>query len=138
MKLKATIMTLLAAIVLIIACSNQKKEEVADKGWDVIIKGKVNYPENGTIEIQELTQDTAAFKDTIRLKADKTFSKKIHITQPGYYQLNFYKRQFVSVILSKNNIEVNVDGNDQSGFQEVKGSPEIDLIMNVQKIMTAA
>ncbi|HEY5824646.1 MAG TPA: TlpA disulfide reductase family protein, partial [Cyclobacteriaceae bacterium] len=138
MKLKATLITLLAAIVLVIACSNQKKEEVADKGWDVIIKGKVNYPENGIIEIQELTQDTAVFKDTIRLKADKTFSKKIHITQPGYYQLNFYKRQFVSVILSKSNLEVNVDGNDQSGFQEVKGSPEIDLIMNVQKIMAAA
>jgi len=138
MKFKATLISLLAVIVLIIACSNQKKEEIADKGWDVIIKGKVNYPENGTIEIQELTQDTAAFKDTIRLKADKTFAKKIHLTQPGYYQLNFYKRQFVSIVLSKSNIEVNVDGNDQSGFQEVKGSPEMDLIMKVQNIMTQA
>ncbi len=138
MKLKATLVTLLAAIVLIVACSNQKKEELADGGWDVIIKGKVNFPENGTIEIQELTQDSVAFKDTITLKADKTFSKKIHLSQPGYYQLNFYRRQFVSVVLSKSNIEVNVDGNDQSGFQEVKGSPELDLIMKAQKIVTDA
>jgi len=113
MKLKVTLGIFMAAIVLTLACSNQKKETAADGGWDITIKGKVNYPENGVIEIQELTQENNGWKDSIVLNPDKTFSKTIHLTQPGYYQLNFYRRQFVSLILNKSNIEVNVDGNDR-------------------------
>jgi peroxiredoxin len=138
MKLKVTLGIFMAAIVLTLACSNQKKETAADGGWDITIKGKVNYPENGVIEIQELTQENNGWKDSIVLNPDKTFSKKIHLTQPGYYQLNFYRRQFVSLILNKSNIEVNVDGNDQSGFLEIKGSPEMDLITKVQQMMGEA
>jgi peroxiredoxin len=44
----------------------------------------------------------------------------------------------MNVILSKSNIEVNVDGNNTQGFVEIKGSPEHDLIMKVQTIMSAA
>jgi peroxiredoxin len=139
MNLKTAFGTFIAIVVLAIACSNQKKEQVADNGgWDVTIKGKVNYPENGTIEIQELTADGSGIKDTIQLNGDKTYSTKIHLTQPGYYQLNFYRRQFVNVILNKNDVEINVDGNDQSGFVEVKGSPEMDLIAKVQKMTSDA
>ena len=137
MNIKTIIGVFAAAIVVTIACSNQKKETAsADGGWDIIIKGKVARPDKGVIEIQELGQDSAAFMDTIKLKSDKTFSKKIHLTRPGFYQLNFYRRQFVTVILNKSDLEVNVDGSDQAGTQEVKGSPEVDLIMKVQSIMT--
>lgn len=139
MNIKAAFGIFIAVVILTIACSNQKKETAdAGAGWEVTIKGKINYPENGSIEIQSLGQDTVTFKDTIRMKSDKTYSKTIRLKEPGYYQLNFYRRQFVSLIVNKSNIEVNVDGNDQSGFVEIKGSPEMDLITKVQKMMGEA
>jgi len=56
------------------------------------------------------------------------------LKEPGYYRLNFYNRQALNLILDKNDIEVNVDGNSQQGFAEIKGSPDIDLIKQVQEL----
>jgi peroxiredoxin len=41
----------------------------------------------------------------------------------------------VTFILDHSDIEINVDGNDPSGFFEVKGSPDQDLILKVQEVM---
>ena len=69
------------------------------------------------------------------LKSDYTYSKRIKLSQPGYYKITFFNRQYVDFILFKSNIEINVDGNDPSGFAEIKGSPEIDIIRKTQTIM---
>ncbi|MBX2966405.1 MAG: TlpA family protein disulfide reductase [Cyclobacteriaceae bacterium] len=80
----------------------------------------------------EITKAGAGWQDTINLKSDYTFKKKINIKEPGYYKLNFYNRQAVDVILYKNDLEINVDGREASGFFEVKGSPEIEFIKEAQ------
>jgi thiol-disulfide isomerase/thioredoxin len=49
--------------------------------------------------------------------------------------MSFYGKQFLTLILYKSDVEVNVDGNSQDGFVEIKGSPDQDLITQVQKIM---
>lgn len=129
-------------IVLLIAvgCSAAEKEtsDVSDGGWDIILKGSVGHPAGGEISIQELKPDNTGKKDTILLKSNYTFEKKIHLKEPGYYQISFYGRQFVNLILNKSNIEVNADGSDPSGFLEVKGSAENDLIGKVQGILSSA
>jgi peroxiredoxin len=43
----------------------------------------------------------------------------------------------VDVILHKNNIEVNADGNNAQGFFEVKGSPDLDVIRQVQDMSSS-
>jgi peroxiredoxin len=125
------------------SCSFSPKETADDNGtanvpsagWSVIISGKVGFPEKGgQILIQEIKNNALGWQDTITLKSDYTFSKKIPLTQPGYYKINFYNKQMVDVILYKSNIEVNVDGNSAAGFAEVKGSPEIDIIRKVEAI----
>ncbi|MBX2962806.1 MAG: TlpA family protein disulfide reductase [Cyclobacteriaceae bacterium] len=83
----------------------------------------------------EITKGGAGWQDTIKLKSNYTFSKKVRIKEPGYYKISFYNRQVVDVILYKNDLEVNVDGNDASGFFEVKGSPEIEFIRNAQTVI---
>jgi peroxiredoxin len=118
---------------LMAACANEKKEAV--EGWEINIKGRVGYPGEGTIEIEELTDSDNGFKDTIQLKANYTYDKTIRIKEPGFYRLIFYRRQIVNVILDKNNIEVNVDGNKPSGFLEIKGSPDHELLETVQRIL---
>lgn len=113
--------------------SGCKKEE---PGWDVTIRGKVGFPQPGEISIKELRSDNLGINDTITLKSDYTFSKKLRITEPSYFQVNFYNRQFIAFILDKSDVEINVDGNDQNGFYEIKGSPDQDLLMKVQAMMT--
>lgn len=131
-KLKAFCFMLLA---LCLSCSTNGKEEQDDPNtWYVTVSGKVGYPQTGQISIQELKDGGAGWQDTIRLKSDYTFSKKIKMSEPGYYRLNFYGKQMLNLILHKDDVQVNVDGNSQQGFVEINGSPDIDLINHVQQL----
>ena len=103
--------------------------------WEVTISGKVGFPQQGQITIQEIKNGALGWSDTVKLKSNYTFSKKIKISQPGYYKITFFNRQYVDFILFKSNIEINVDGNDPNGFAEIKGSPEIDIIRKTQTIL---
>lgn len=120
------------------SCSSTTKEDSGDvtgETWQVTVSGKVGFPQQGQILIQEIKNGALGWQDTVALKSDYTYSKKIKLSQPGYYKITFFNRQYVDFILYKSNIEINVDGNDPSGFAEVKGSPEIDIIRKTQMIM---
>lgn len=106
----------------------------AQGGWTVTVSGKVGYPEKGQIIIQEVRNNALGWQDTINVKSDNTFSKKVPISQPGYYKINFYNKQVVDFILFKSNVEINADGNAPNGFAEVKGSPEIEVIRKVENL----
>lgn len=123
-------MLVLLISVFTIGCKEEKP------GWDVSIRGKVGFPTSGLISIQELRPDDSGPKDTIKLKSNYTYEKKVRLTEPGYYQLNFYNKQVVSFILDKRNLEINVDGNNPNGFFQIIGSPDQDLINQVQQVMT--
>jgi peroxiredoxin len=120
------------------SCSFSTKEDSGSAGWLITVSGKVGFPQNGQIIIQEIKNGALGWQDTVVLKSNYTFSKKVNVTEPGYYKINFFNRQFVDVILFKSNIEVNVDGNDPNGFVEVKGSPEIEVIRKTQALMREA
>lgn len=133
--MKARVVVSLVVALYAMSCGKSEKK-AADGGHDVIVRGKVGFPvTGGQIMIQKLGEGDQAWRDTIQLKGDYTFVKKVHLTDPGYYQLSFFDRQFVTVILDKNDLEVNADGNDPGGFFEVKGSPDQTLIENVHRIM---
>lgn len=134
--LKAYALLLLA---LCLSCSTNGKEDDQvqenDGSWYVTIRGKVGYPQaGGQILVQELKEGGTGWQDTIRLRSDYTFAKRVKLKEPGYYRLNFYNKQMLSLILHNKDIEVNVDGNSQQGFAEIKGSPDIDLIQHVQEL----
>jgi len=113
-----------------LGCSPEKKTEA--NGWDVIIKGKVNFPQQGGIQIQEMKNGGGTQVETIALEKDNTFSKTLHLTEPGVFGINFYGKQAVNLMVDHSTIEVNVDGNNQQGFVEIKGSPDHDLYQKVQ------
>ncbi|MGC1243163.1 MAG: thioredoxin-like domain-containing protein [Chryseosolibacter sp.] len=122
---------------LCLSCSTNGKEEQAqdDAGsWYVTVSGKVGHPQSGQITIQELKDGGNGWQDTVQLKSNYTFSKKVKLTEPGYYRLNFYGKQSVNLILNKDNVEVNADGNNQQGFVQINGSSDIDLIQQVQEL----
>ncbi len=140
MKLNRLSTLLIFGVGALVSCGGaQNKKEEAKDGWEISIRGKVGFPQNGEIRLTELRQDQQKpVEDTIKLKSNYTFVKKIKLKEPGFYRLNFYNKQFINLILDKSDLEVNVDGNDSGGFFEVKGSPDIDLINHVQKIMQGA
>jgi len=119
-------------IFLVVACSNQEKK-AADGGWDVTVKGKVKFPGTGPVRIQELTSADNPNVDSVSLNADGTYVKTVHLTEPGYYRFNFFNIQAVDLVLDRSDIELNVDGNDQGGAIEIKGSPDYDLLRDIQK-----
>jgi peroxiredoxin len=119
---------LLSTAFLLPGCSTNGQQPKNENTRTVTVSGKVGFPQAGSITIMELKNSGQGWQDTIRLKENYTYSKKITLKEPGYYRLNFYNQQTVDIILDKNNIEVNVDGNNRQGFSEVKGSPDIDLI----------
>ena len=125
------------------SCTSSGKDErlaqVQDGGkkWTITIRGKVASPQEGKITIEELKDPSGGvgWQDTITLKDNSMFTKKITLSEPGYYRLNFYDRQRLNVILDKSDLEVNVDGSNPQGFFEVKGSHDMDLIQKVQSIL---
>jgi len=131
MKTKYSVILIL--ILLLSACLGTDK-----KGKDSItISGKVNRPLAGKIIISELPMDKKDhFENTIELKPDSSFETTLEVPQAGYYQLDFFGRQKVVFILDHSNIEITVDGDSQGGFYEVKGSPDQELRVQVQKILT--
>ncbi|HEY3403807.1 MAG TPA: TlpA disulfide reductase family protein [Ohtaekwangia sp.] len=117
------------------SCSSTSKEDANTDAWTVTVSGKVGFPQQGQILIQEMKNGSFGWQDTITLKSNYTYSKTVKLTEPGYYKITFFKTQSVDFILYKSNIQINVDGNNPQGFVEIKGSPEIDLIRKAQAIL---
>lgn len=130
--MKTTVIFLLSVVLVLNGCSSNGQQPGKTASNVVTVSGKVGFPQTGTITITELKNNGMGWQDTITLKKDYSFSKKVTVTEPGYYRLNFYNMQSVDIILDKNNLEVNVDGNNRQGFSEVKGSPDIDLVKKAQ------
>lgn len=129
----------IALLMVLAGCSGEKKE--AERGREVTVRGKVNFPQSGLILITEMRQGPATdanLRDTIQLKEDNTFEKKIRIQEPGYFRIDFFQQQIVDVILDKSDLTVEVDGNGAGGAATVKGSPDLDLIEQVQGIVQGA
>jgi peroxiredoxin len=127
-------------VIMAFSCSSTTKddehtEEPLPGTWTVTITGRVSNPQPaGQISIMELGEGSIGKSDTIRLKKDNTFVKKMTVSQPGYYRINFFNRQMVDVILFKDNITVNADGSSAQGAYEVKGSKDLDVIREVQEL----
>lgn len=146
-------MALISFLVIAIACTTSGKDESNNptkqeatkepgdlagntKPWIVTVKGKVGFPQPGTITISRINEDgsPAGYQDTIKLKSNYTFAKKITQSEPGFYRVNFYGKQGVILVLDRADVEVNVDGNSPTGFAEIKGSPDLDLITEVKQL----
>ncbi len=131
------VLVLLFSFSILANCSPEKKaDNVEANAWIVTVRGRVNNPVSGaTISVQELKQDGMGALQTIALKAGNTYEAKLNLTSPGYYQFNFFNRQRLNIMVNKSDIELNVDGSNQQGYWEIKGSPDHDLINRVQAMV---
>ena len=129
---------LIIGMTMLFACSGgsgQEAEIGSDRGNGILISGTVGYPQSGVIQLEKIENNQAVPMDTILLDNNQAFSHRVEIEEPGYFRLNFYNKQQVVMILNEDDIKVTVDGNTQSGFVEVSGSSDHDLIKKVQEVM---
>jgi thiol-disulfide isomerase/thioredoxin len=136
MKTKTMIVFNFLFALILTNCAPEKKADAIDAGWTIVLSGKVGFPQQGAISIQEIMQNGSGRRDTITLRKDYSFAKTLRLTEPGFYNINFFGRQAVNVMLNRSNVELNVDGNNQQGFVEIKGSPDHELINTVQRMMS--
>ena len=111
-----------------------------EKGWEITLSGKVGFPKSGgEIRLEKLNGKADGVHQIIELDpSNYTYKQKVRIEEPGYYRLSFYGLQFVDFIVDKSDLEINVDGNDPNGFVEIKGSPDMELVNQVQQLMGEA
>lgn len=129
-------------LIVVMACqpdTNKQSQAQTGEGF-VTISGTVGYPQQGLIllEAYQGTQNVTTVIDTLQL--DQTtyqYSERVKIPAPGYYKLNFYNKQAVNLILHKDDIQVNVDGNAPNGYKQIIGSSEFDFITEVQQMQQA-
>jgi peroxiredoxin len=122
----------ISIILLLAACSNKEKKS-ADGGWDVTVNGKVKFPSGGQVLVEELTPNADGKRDSTDIDSEGSYEITLHLTEPGYYRFEFNHAQAVNLIVDKTNVELDVDGNDQSGDFDVKGSADYDVIKEVQQ-----
>ncbi|MDH5597933.1 MAG: AhpC/TSA family protein [Cyclobacteriaceae bacterium] len=130
-------MIYLITLLSIFSCNSSANpgNSVENEGQGVYISGTVGYPQSGNIIVEAIENNQAVPYDTITLNEDYTYKHFVKFDQPSYFRLNFYGKQFVVVILNKEDITVNVDGNKRDGFVEVTGSSDHNLIIEVQQAM---
>lgn len=125
----------LLIVLLIAACStpddNSQEKQVQDTNI-ITVSGTVGYPQDGIIVLEKIEENQAVPQDTLTLNESNQFEVKVNVDDPGYYRLNFYNKQLVMLILENDNVVVNVDGNNRTGFVSIEGSTAHDLINEIQ------
>jgi len=122
----------LMVLLSVASCTSQNHQE--DKEGVVTITGTVGYPQQGDVILEKLEGNAVKPIDTIEIGEDYSFTTQVDVKTAGYYRLNFYNKQYVPLILYKDDIEVHVDGNSRTGFSNVTGSKDHDFIKAAQQL----
>ena len=131
MKKNISAVLIALSVLAMLGCSDGKKES---PGWDVVISGKVGFPQEGNITIKSWSDTTDGFQVIDFDRANYTYRSAVRVTEPGYWRINFFDNQIVDVALYKGDLVVNADGNNPNGFFEVVGSPDVKLFESIRDI----
>ena len=92
MKLRQILTFILALTVL--SCSGDKRSG----GDEITIKGKINKVGVGEVLLEHIDGSKLTVVDTLTVNPDGTYYSKYKPEEPGYYRLNFYQSQFVTLL----------------------------------------
>jgi len=121
------------------ACSPGKSSDEAtpiEKNGHVQIKGSIKHPsDKGFVVLEKIGQDNIDVVDTLMVSSDSTFRFSLENKTPGFYRLNLYDKQYVNLILDKEDVSIEADGNRPDGFVKVSGSTDTDYFYEVNELM---
>ena len=90
--MKSKIVYLASLLLIWSACTSQATNETEAEGG-LLLSGKVGYPQDGLILIDEINPDGQLVPfDTITLNDDYSFQENLRVEQAGIYRVNFYNQ----------------------------------------------
>ncbi|MBS0000680.1 MAG: redoxin domain-containing protein [Cyclobacteriaceae bacterium] len=122
----------LLIMLLFMACTSAQNKNHDDSQ---LISGKIDQVGVGHVVLQKFENGQIFNVDTLTVNEDGTFHSTYHPEEPGYFRINFYDTQFVNIILTEEPIVVNVDGSGPNAPFEIKGSPSMDALTDMNQIM---
>ncbi len=132
------ILFLLVGAIITHACSNGQSQNGKSSGQQnpVTIKGKINNPQSeGVVVLEKVGNSNLEVIDTITIQEDSTFQLTTEVSEPGFYRINFYENQYVTLVLNDEDVTVTADGNNNQGLAKVEGSTDTDYLNEVNRIM---
>ena len=112
------------------SCSGEKKAS----SEEITIHGKINKIGVGQVLLEHIDGSSLKVVDTLKVNPDGTYFSTYKPGEPGYYRLNFYQTQFVTLLFGDADVEVNVDGST-NGWFEVKGSKTMDQLSGLNNLV---
>ncbi len=121
----------LAALSVFVLVGCEEKEGVPVEGS---VENKV---EGELVTLEKYDSQSITVVDTIEVAEDGTFEFRIVQERPSFYRLNFYKRQYVNLIVNgdEEEITLKVDGNDPQDVPEITGSKDTDYFANLVEVV---
>jgi len=120
----------------VVGCNGQEEASQSEASNTITLSGTIGYPQtSGNIVLEKYVNNQTVPYDTFKLNEDYTYSEQVAISTPGYYRLNFYNKQFVPLILHRDDVQVNADGNARNGFARITGSRDHAFIERSQQIL---
>ena len=124
MSLMKNIIAVVLIVGVLASCSESNSQGQRE---GISISGTVMNPTPGIITIDQMFRDHTQPLDTITVGEDNTFNYRF--TGPsGYYRINFYSTQAATIIIDKDNLIINFDGNNATGNLAPEGSSEMKQI----------
>lgn len=103
----------------------------------VRVTGKVDQLlEGGFARLEIIGIEGPEPVDTAYFDFDGRYVMTVEVAEPSFYRLNFNDRQFVTLILTgeESEVEINADGNDPNGFSEVSGSYDTQHMVEIREL----
>lgn len=122
---------ILVVILAIVGCENPEAEGIK-------LSGSVEqFPSGGFAYVEQVTENGIEAFDTLDIDANGSFNTNLKIEEPAFYRVNFNGRQIITLILTGDEVavEVNADGNDPRGFSEVSGSYDTEYKRQMDVLM---
>ncbi|EMR01385.1 DUF4369 domain-containing protein [Cesiribacter andamanensis] len=134
---KISLLLLLAAVG---SCSNNKGNgnSTADANTDpnaVVLSGTIaNAPAQGLVILEEIRQSQAVPVDTLAV-TNNSFSQQVAISEPGFFRLNLYNQQYVTLVLGSEDVQITADMAAAPGNARVQGSTDTRYLDEINQLV---
>lgn len=122
------------ALLTLASCNQDQNVKGATGDNNVVLQGKIENPATGNIVLEEIQNNRAVPIDTFSLAADNTFEETLAIEEPGFYRLNLYGKQYVTLVLDNEDVQIAADLSSMEPAK-VEGSEDTDYLEEINRIL---
>ena len=102
----------------------------------VLINGKVEKPiAEGEIILEKFETGEIVPVATVRADESGVFQMEVEVPEPGFYRLNVYGQQFTTLVLNKDDLSVEAEGQGGKDIK-VSGSRDMEYMNQINQYMT--